>query len=174
MSLMSSWRTKLLVATAVVALLLSLALLLLRPLPMHGKVDLRLAGLPQSNNGALLVTVVLSNGTSRAFYVVDDADGNPAFILDSGGELRMYLTRVVNQLTINLAPGASLTNTVVVTNPPPRFRLKVPLRDLGQTVNGPIDAFLPRPWAAKLQTWRRKPPPEEPASAWIESKASAQ
>ena len=148
--------------------LLSLALLWLWP-RSTGKMDLRLAGVRQSTNGAWLITVVLTNGTSRTLNVVDDADGNPAFVLDSGGEYGMWLTRMVNQLRINLTPGASLTNTVLVTNAPPRFRLKVPLRDLaaerGDWVGRAIRS-LPDRWVEKLKAQRGEP---EPATPWIET-----
>jgi hypothetical protein len=152
-------------------LLLSLALLVLWPRPVAGKVDLRSAGILQSTNGALLVTVVLSNGTPRTFNVVDDANGNPAFILDSGDN-GMWLTRMVNQLRINVVPGASLTNTLLVTNAPPRFRLKVALRDLAAERRdwaGMAIHFLPRRWAGKLERQREKP---LPTSAWIETTTS--
>ena len=79
---------------------------------------------------------------------------------------------MVNQLRLNLAPGASLTNTVVITNPPPRFRLKVLLRDLlRERWNLAVNGFLPHPLASRLQKWRENAPP---ASAWIETKLSEQ
>ena len=171
MPLTSFSRTRLL-AGAIIIGLLSLIPLLLWSRPVPGKVDLRLAGVRQSTNGAWLITVVLSNGTSRTLNVVDDADGNPAFILDSGGEYGMWLTCVVNQLRINLIPGGSLTNTVLVTNAPPRFRLKVPLRDLAaerRDWTGRAIRFLPSRWADNWMKQREKP---QPTTAWIQTTTS--
>lgn len=173
MLLISFCRRRILATVVVVGLLL-MALLLLWPRPVPGKVDLRLTGVRQTTNGDLLISVLLSNGTLRTLNVVDDADGNPAFILDSGGEYGMWLTRMVNQLKINLPPGGSLTNTVLVTNAPPRFRLKVPVRDLTverRDLAGALIHFLPRNLAESLERRRAKPPP---TSAWIETTTSEQ
>ena len=167
MSLTSSSRTGLFAAVVILGLL-SLALLLLWLRPMSGTVDLRLTEIRQSTNSALLVTVVLTNGTSRILNVVDDADGNPAFILDTGRDSDTWLTRMVNQLKINLIPGGSLTNTVLITNAPSRLRLKVPLRDFAaerRDWTGAVLRLRPRRLAEQLG-WQR----DEllPTSAWIE------
>ena len=161
-----------LTAFLIIAALLCLAGLLFWPRPVMGTVDLMLTGIRQSTNGAFLITVVLTNGTSRTFNVVDDANGNPAFILVTGGEHRMWLTRMVNQLKINLPPGRSLTNTVLVTNAPPRFRLQVPLRDLAAErldLFGAAIHLLPSRWAQKLDKQRKRP---DPTSDWIETTTS--
>jgi len=153
-------------------LLFLLALLVVWPNRLAAKVDLRLAGTRQSSNGVLLVTVILTNGTPQTLNVVDDADGNPAFVLDTGGHHGRWLTPMVNQLKVNLAPGASLTNTVAITNPPPRFRLKVPLRDLAAEIWGwQVFRFIPQPlsrWANMGVKWSlRKRLNIFPASDWI-------
>jgi hypothetical protein len=154
------------------SLLLLLALLVVWPKPVIAKVHLRLAGTRQSSNGVLLVTVILTNGTPQTLNVVDDADGNPALVLDTGGQHRRWLTPMVNQLKINLAPGASMTNTVAITTPPPRFRLVVPLRDLAAEIWGwQVFRFIPQPlsrWANVVVKWSlRKRLNIYPASEWI-------
>jgi hypothetical protein len=168
-----SVRKRFSLALVIIGLLLFLAVLLLWPRRAPGTVDLMLAGVRQSTNAAWLITVVLTNGTLRTFNVVDDSDGNPAFILDSGEEYGMWLTRMVNQLKVNLIPGGSLTNTVLVTNAPARFRLKVPVRDLAAerrdwVVLAAIH-LLPRRWAEKFVKQREKP---LPTSDWIETTTS--
>jgi hypothetical protein len=87
-------------------------------------------------NGAMLISLVLSNGTSRSLNIVDESTGGPFVVLDAGtqsnmpGTIGFGLGKLVNTLKLNLAPGASLTKTVTLTNPPPRFRLLVEVRDL--------------------------------------------
>ncbi len=113
-------------------------LLLLPAKPQPRSVDLLLAGRPQFTNGVMFISFVLSNGTSRLLNIVDDAAGNPFLVLDAGtggeppgsGNLGLGLGVLANTVKLNLAPGAALTNAVSVTNPPPRFRLLVGVRDL--------------------------------------------
>jgi hypothetical protein len=168
MALISSLRIRVL-AGALAVCLLFLAFQLIRPHSIPGEVQLQLSAVRRSTNGAVFVTVVLTNGTLRTMNIVDDADGNPAYILDSGGEYGLSLTRMVNQLKLNLAPGSSLTNTVLVTNPPPLFRLKVQLRDLASErtdLTGALSHLLPDRLAQQFQSRRETP---LPASDWIET-----
>jgi hypothetical protein len=117
------------------------------------------------------MAVTLTNSTPLTLNVVDDADGKPAFILDDGSPPGMWLTYMVNHLKINLAPGASLTNTVFLTNPPPRFRLKLQMRDLADEGRGwplPVGRLLPEPWRSKFVEWDLKRHKRwDPASGWI-------
>ncbi len=59
-------------------------LLLLPAKPQPRALDFRVAGRPQMTNGAMLISFVLSNGTSRPLNIVDDAAGNPFLVLDAG------------------------------------------------------------------------------------------
>lgn len=87
-------------------------------------------------NGAMLISIVLSNGTSRTLNIVDDGIGHPFVVLDAGtasnrpGTIGFGLGVLANTLKLNLAAGAALTNAIRLTNPPPRFRLLVEARDL--------------------------------------------
>jgi hypothetical protein len=170
---------KFLVAVVGGGLVISLVLALAWPKRAPGKLGVHLAGTPQSSNGVLLVTVVLTNGTPRVLNVVDDSCGKPAFILDERSGRRRtddtwgtQLTDLANQLKINLAPGATLTNTVCVTNPPSRFRLRVYVRDLAAERRGfPLCQIVPRALAMKVVEWRQRrqnPDVVLPASPWIE------
>jgi hypothetical protein len=94
----------------------------------------------------MLISIVLSNGTSRTFNIVDDGMGKPFMVLDAGGSSNMPgtigfgLGVLANTLKLNLAPGEALTNSVRLTNPPPRFRLVIETRDLGaERRRAPID-----------------------------------
>src|SRR5689334_15054311 len=113
-----------------------LLLFLLSPKPKPRKLDLRIVGQPQVTNGAMLISLILSNGTSRSLNIVDESSGGPFVVLDAGtqsnmpGTIGFGLGNLVNTLKLNLAPGASLTKTVTLTNPPPRFRLLVEVRAL--------------------------------------------
>ncbi len=173
MALASFCRTRLLAGAVIVGLLSILALLVLSLRQLPGAVDLHLAGVRQLTNGVLLVTVVLTNGSPRTFNVVDDSAGKPAFILDNGGKFGTWVTDMTNQVRLHITPGASLTNTLLVTNAPPRFRLKVMLRDLAAERRdwaGVVIHFLPDGLAEKLKRRREVPPP---TSAWIETSTSA-
>ena len=60
-----------------------------------------------------------------------------------------WLTRMINKRNISLAPGGSLTNVVLVTNCPPRFRLKLAVDYLGRDSRDwplPVGRLLPEPW----------------------------
>jgi hypothetical protein len=72
--------------------------------------DLRLAAQPQMTNGAMLISFVLSNGTSRTLNIVDDGAGSPFVVLDAGaagnapGTIGTGLGNLANTLKLNLAP----------------------------------------------------------------------
>jgi hypothetical protein len=120
-------------------------LLLLLPAKPHPRsLDLLIAGRPQVTNSVMLISFVLSNGTSRALNIVDDAAGDPFLVLDAGtrgnmpGTIGLGLGALANTLKINLGPGAALTNAVRLTNPPVRFRLRVEVRDLAAERHRPV------------------------------------
>jgi hypothetical protein len=167
-------------AGCICVVFLSLLPILLSPEQPSGTLDLRVADTPQMTNGAMLVTLVLSNGTSRQFNIVDDTAGKPFFVLDDGtggpgkSTIGVGLSRIANLLKINLAPGEALTNTILLTNPPPRFRLLVEARDLAaERRTGVKQVFLilaskvtlhkPVPYANTTITL--------PASSWIDAGA---
>ncbi len=167
-------------AAAVVAcVLLSLVALLLWPRPV-GTIGVRLAGLRQVSNSVWLVTVVLTNGTPHTFNVVDDTAGKPLFLLDAGtggwppgsGNYGLSLGYMANQHRVNLAPGASLTHTVCLTNPPPRFRLRVIVNDMTAARRGfPLYRIVGRTLATKVVEWQLKRQNIDavlPASVWIQ------
>lgn len=170
----SSRNRKLAAAVITICLILLFYLLIMRPLLPHtvpGTVDLRVTDFTKASDGILRVSVIVKNNTPVNLNVLDDAEGRPAFILDDGGPDGMWLTHMVNQLKIHLAPGASLTNMVFVTNAPPRFRLKLPFRDLADEARGwplPVGRLLPEPWRSdfvkrrlsRRQRW-------EATSGWI-------
>ena len=155
-------------------------LLLLPAKPQPRSLDLLIAGRPQVTNGVMLISFVLSNRTSRSLNIVDDAAGNPFLVLDAGtggeppgsGNLGLGLGVLANTLKLNLAPGAALTNTVSVTNPPPRFRLLVEVRDLAserrRAVMGLL-RFLALKASLSKQTPRDYNSTLLPASPWIEN-----
>jgi hypothetical protein len=98
--------------------------------------DLWITSPPQATNGGLLISLMISNRSSRALNIVDDASGNPCIVLDQGPAANVPGTigtglgpKLANTLKLNLAPGTSLMTTATVTNPPPRFRLLVQIRD---------------------------------------------
>jgi hypothetical protein len=150
-------------------------LLFVRPLLPHsvpGTVDLRVTDLTKTSNGVLRVSAILTNSTPLTLNVIDDADGNPAFILDDGSPPGTSLNRMANDAKINLAPGATLTNTVFLTNPPSRFRLKLQLRDLADERRRrwpmPVWRLLPEPWRSEFVQWDLKRHKRwVPASGWI-------
>ncbi len=128
-------------------------------------------------NGVMLLSVVLSNGTSRTLNIVDDGAGNPFVVLDAGnsnvpGTIGTGLSVLANTLKLNLAPGAALTNAVRLTNPPPRFRLLVEVRDLASERRRALVDLL-RFVAEKARL--SKPAPHSPIllanSPWIENGA---
>jgi hypothetical protein len=182
MSPNNSRRAKLIAGAAAGCLILFLALLFVWVLHVPRTIDVRVAGLSPISNGVLLVSVVLSNGTSRTLNLVDDTAGKPLFLLDVGtggsppgsGSYGVWLGDMANKLRVNLAPGASLTNGVWMTNPPPRFRLRVNVRDLAAEGRGfPAYHIVGKTLAMKLVQWRQRmhsPDVSLPASRWIEPK----
>ena len=157
--------------------LVFLLLLLLPAKPKPRTLDLRIGAQPQITNGAVLISLVLSNGTSRSLNIVDDASGDPFVVLDAGtggnlpGTIGLGLGVLVNTLKLNLVPGASLMKSVILTNPPPRFRLLVEVRDLAtERRRGIMRLF--KLLAVKVKL--RKPLTQDddlimlPASPWIE------
>ncbi len=152
-------------------LLLFLAILLAWPRGATGTIDFRVMGLTWTNNGALLVSVVLTNTTSHTFDVLGDAAGKPAFILDTGSGYTM-LAPLADQLRFNLAAGASLDAIARLTNPPSRFRLKVEVHDLVAEARPgplwPVYRVLPKDMRYRLYRWESKNWPEpSSASEWI-------
>jgi hypothetical protein len=153
-----------------------LLLFLLSPTPKQRKLDLRIVGQPQMTNGAMLISLILSNGTTRSLNIVDDASGGPFVVLDAGaqgnmpGTIGLGLGNLVNTLKLNLAPGASLAKTVTLTNTPPRFRLLVEVRDLARERSRmAIGLFR---WLAVKAKLRKQLGQDDdmllPASPWIE------
>jgi hypothetical protein len=179
MSPIRSRRAKLVAAAVAGCLVFSGALFFAWPRGVPGLVDVQVTSLHRASRGALCLSVVLSNRTPRTLNVVDDSTGNPAFILDERGGQRgsddnvgTVLTDMANKLTINLASGFCLTNTVWVTNPPPRFRLRVELRDLAaERRYAPVYRLLGTRLGMMLDKWRwrmKSPDVFVPASRWIE------
>jgi len=151
------------------------------PQPAPRTIDLLILGRPQLTNGAMLVSVVLSNGTSRSLNVVDDTAGNPFLGLVTTNYFAGYLVPdrdvsgpCANMMRINLAAGASLTNTVWITNPPPRFRLRTMVRDMHAEFSWGIRQ-IPRSLAVRAGLLRQRQflgspaSPTSPTSPWIES-----
>ncbi len=170
----SSRNSKLVAAVIASCLILLFYLLIMRPLLPHtvaGTVDLRVTDSTKASDGILRISVIVKNNTSVNLNVVDDAEGRPAFILDDGGQYGMWLTHMVNKLKIHLAPGASLTNMVFVTNAPPQFRLKLQFRDLADEASGwplPVNLLLPEPWRSDFVKWRLSRQKRwEATSGWI-------
>jgi hypothetical protein len=157
-------------------LVLLLLLPLLLPKPKPRKLDLRIVGQPGTTNGAMLISLILSNGTSRSLNIVDEASGGPFVVLDAGpqgnmpGTIGFGLGNLVNTLKLNLAPGASLTRTVTLTNPPPRFRLLVEVRDLARERSRAVIGLFR--WLAVKAKLRKQLTQDDdillPASPWIE------
>lgn len=165
------FRRKMLItaAIAVCLLLLLLFFFALWPAPVSGKLTVRVADTPRLSNGVLVMSVVLSNGATHSLNIVDDAAGNPLFALDAGTNYYpagspvhgTWLADIGNTMILNLAPGASLTNTVSVTSPPPRFRFRAEVRDFD----------------AERRALYRRPADDQlamPTSSWIELRAYQQ
>ena len=155
------------------AAFLSLALYLLWPHEAPGRVVLLITGTRAAGTNILLVSVTVSNGASRELNVVEGDHGDPAFFLDVGLKYGLNLGRgIVNHWKINLAPGTTLNDIVWITNPPPRFRLKVPIRDLAaESRRSRKYWFVPSIVADKLVHWHLMKFNVDPASsAWIEPK----
>lgn len=167
-------RRKILWLAAAGAGCLFLVLLLWSASPQPDAPDLRIAGQSQMSNGATLISIVLSNGTSRTLNIVDDGLGNPFVLLqvDTGsnppGIVGTALTAVSNTLKLNLAPRAALTNAFAfrLTNSPPRFRFVIQARDLGAEYRRALMDLL------RLVLRVRRPASHDPElvarSPWIE------
>jgi|SRR5579862_583640 len=156
---LTSRRKLLWLAVAAFAICLLLVRLLSPGTQQPQPPDLRILGQPQMTNGVMLISIVLSNGTSSRLNIVDDRIGNPFMVLDAGrsnlpGTIGWGLGNLANSLKLNLPRGAVLTNTVRLTNPPPRFRLLVETRDLAWERRG-VPMELLRFLAAKAT---RNPP----------------
>ena len=165
----------LLVAGCICLVFVSLLPIMLSPELPAGALDLRMADRPQMTSGAMLFTLVLSNGTSRTLNIVDDTAGKPFFVLDDGspapGTIGVGLSTLANMLKINLAPGQALTNGVMLTNPPPRFRFRVEVRDLASERRAGVKTLFHI--VASKVTFRKPTPYSSsaillPASDWIE------
>jgi hypothetical protein len=108
-------------------------------------------------DGSVQMTLLLTNGTGILLNVHDDSAGNPAFRLDSPQSGRRYVTDMANRLRLNLASGTCFTNVLVLTNPPPKFRLICSLRDLdAESRCWSAYRFLPHSLAMRILEWRRK------------------
>jgi hypothetical protein len=148
-------------AVFVACLLYLLYLLFVRPLlpySVPGTVDLRVTNFTPSSNGVVRVLVVLTNSTPLLLNVQGDSHGKPAFILDDGGGSMTWLTHDRRgSFRSKLASRSSLTNVVFLTNAPPRFRLILRLRDLGDDPRRrwplPVWRLLPEPWRTKFIQW---------------------
>jgi hypothetical protein len=126
----------------------------------------------------MFINIVLSNGTARTLNIVDDGAGKPFVVLDAGsasnapGTIGTGLGVLANTLKLNLAPGAVLTNAVRLTNPPPRFRLLVEVRDLAaerrRAITGLFELL-----AVKAKFRKQLTQNDDsillPASPWVES-----
>jgi hypothetical protein len=168
------------IAAAAACLLLGFIFYALSPPSASRTLQLQIAGPPRLTNGVLIVTVVLSNETTRALNIIDDTAGNPNFILDDynhpDNEYVARLGPIGNTLKLNLVSGSSITNTVGITNAPTRFRLRAEVRDLAAERHRPIlpsrlgasvASVLPRRWQEKLNGTREIP---MATSEWIEPK----
>lgn len=165
-----------LVIAGVGCLILVLFLWPVKPQPQT-TLDLRLAGVPQMTNGGMLMSIVLSNRTLKTLNIVDDGVGNPFMVLDAGatgnmpGTIGFGIGKLSNTLKLNLAPGAALTNAVLVTNPPPRFRILAEVRDLSSERRRTF-MYLARLLAVKARLAKpdlRYSVIMLPASPWIEN-----
>jgi len=134
--------------------------------------ELRVLQVKPSTNGSVQVLVVLTNGASVKLNVVDDSAGRPFMAYEAGGGMRYGMTTLSNLLTINLAPGKCLTNTVTLTNAPEKFRLLCDVRDLGAEfwIWSP-GLIMPKGMAQRHVESRRKQwDLPSPATQWIEVK----
>jgi hypothetical protein len=149
--------------------------------PAPQTLDVRIAGRPRLTNNAILVSIVLSNGTSGPLNIVDDTVGNPylGLVTTNYFEGLLISDRVVSQpcanmLKLNLAPGATLLKSVWITNPPPRFRLRALVRDLTAEHQAMWPLFV-RSLAVKANLVKERVEIRQgimPISPWIESGGS--
>lgn len=173
------WKTLFIATITVCIILLLLLCFVLRPAQVSRALEVRIADTPEFSNGVFVASVVLSNGTPQSLNIIDDTAGKPLFVLDAGVDYYPagsrahggWLAPAANTLKLNLPPGASLTNSVRVTNPPPRFRLKAITRDLAAEGRNwwvvPVARRLPQRWSEKLERRLEMP---MPSSDWIEIK----
>jgi hypothetical protein len=181
------FRKKPILLAGLILLLLGLLALAFWKRP-EGRVEALVPGVRHSANGVVAVTVILTNGMPRGMNIVDDINGNPHFALQFYGDPGIWvkqhfyinpgtnslsLTDGGNQIRIRLAPGQCLTNTVMLTNPPPRFRLMVSVRDFeDREALGLFYLFLSRASFGALDKWlgygtvERKG--QQPVTPWIQ------
>ncbi len=184
---MFSFRKKFLLAGLILVLLGFVALLFLTA-PSEGEVKAQVGSIRQYSNGVVVVTVFLTNGMHRAMHVVDDVDGKPHFALQcmgspgsrsviwlnngryfiNPGTNTLSLGDSANQNSIRLISGQCLTNIVVLTNPPPRFRLMVSVRDMEKEHFDLPYYILYRVSFGRLGTHGVEGKMQVPTTSWIE------
>lgn len=167
-------RRRILWLAAAGCLLVVLLLLRSRPEQSPQPPDLLIVGQPQMTNGAMLINIIVSNGTSTKLNIIDDTIGNPFMVLDAGaksnmpGTIGFGLSSLANSLKLNLTPGATLTNIVRLTNPPSQFRILVEAQDLDWERRR---AFMEGLKFLAAKASFRQPPPYDPIllvrSPWI-------
>jgi hypothetical protein len=107
-------------------------------------------------NGLVRLDVFLTNGTSVPLNVVDDSTGNPVFMVEPGPN-GLPIVGPPRALSKVIAPGGSQTNSVVLTNPPARFRLAGTLRNPeAERKMERICRFLPKYFAIRYADSRRQ------------------
>lgn len=145
-----------------------------------GQVSVQVTGIRPSGMNILQVSVTLSNAASHSLNIVDAVDGCPWYHIQPHPELGikygLTLARMANKLKINLAAGASMTDSFWITNPPSRFRIKVPVRDPAAEAPSHSALLTNTVGKALLGLHAVKPPDPEfhfsvpPAtSAWLEA-----
>lgn len=96
--------------------------------------DLLIIGQPQMTNGAMPITIVLSNGTPNTLEITDDGAGFPVVVVDDGTgrgikvvdpeSFDAYRTGLTNLPPLtNFGPGAVRAMTLRLFHTPPRFQL---------------------------------------------------
>ena len=152
---------------------LSLSLLEWLFAPHHGeKFELKMLQITPSTNGSVQVMLLLTNGASVSLNVVDDSFGHPFMAYEAEDGTRCGITTLANMLSINLAPGKCLTNTVTLNNAPPKFRLFCQIRDLRAEMRiCSVYLFMPKSTAQRfVQARRRQMKVPPPTTEWIELK----
>jgi hypothetical protein len=164
--------TKLLIKFAVVfgvALLVFILWFVFTSKPsVVGPFDVRLLSVSTLSNGVMQVSLSLSNGTPRMCNVVDDRSGNPLLTLEEQGRTR-WLTRYANTGSLNLGAGSNLITTVLITNPPPRFRLLFSIynKDAEKSIQS-VKRLLPRRVGNSYLEWKRDLwNPTNPGTPWF-------
>jgi|WetSurMetagenome_2_1015567.scaffolds.fasta_scaffold27476_3 hypothetical protein len=135
----------------------------------RGGFDVRLLAVTRFTNGAVQVSLELSNGSSRVLNVVDDSTGSPALVLEVPGQTR-WLNRPANTGRMTLGTSSNLTTSAWVTNPPPRFRLLFSVRDFdAERRMDSTRRLLPKALRSDFTEWSRDLwNSTNPASPWIE------